>query len=216
MELSTKLCTTSWIGSVHLSLHPCILVSWIVFCSLQKVRSDVFIESLVQPCLCQGEFSKLCECLLSTDPSLEKWNSHLMACCNFLNKTSKMNTLYSVQLFMKVSDKLLITSVPGWFWNLEDISIFLTFDPVLFHRTSFELAWCAPTTSSHQEPLPTWISMLGSTICQRVVSTLSLIQMSVSGGKFPTQNGPIGRAHQKSEFGSQWSLQILPSMYVFH
>ena len=70
--------------------------------SLQNVSSDIFVEAVFLPCLQSGKLGQLQDQLTVVDPSFDSWNIYLTATCRYLNKNQYINTLYYMQLFMKV------------------------------------------------------------------------------------------------------------------
>ena len=60
------------------------------------------MEAVFLPCLKSGKLGQLQDQMTVTDPSLDSWISFLTATCRYLNKNQYTNTLYYLQLFMKV------------------------------------------------------------------------------------------------------------------
>ncbi len=70
------------------------------------MNSDTFVEAVLLPCLRAGCVRQLQNHMTQIDPSLDLWSPYLTAACRYLNKNQLVNTLYQVQLFMKVRHQL--------------------------------------------------------------------------------------------------------------
>ena len=85
------------------------MVIWVlVLCTyFQRCSTEVFIETLLAPCMKQGTLNKLQNEMIRLDPTLNVWSAYLTASCRYLNKNSLNHVLYHFQLFMKVMDGVL-------------------------------------------------------------------------------------------------------------
>ncbi|XP_076098495.1 uncharacterized protein LOC143068375 isoform X2 [Mytilus galloprovincialis] len=66
-----------------------------------KCSSEVFVEALLVPAISCGEWAKLVDQMVMTDPSLERWNLYLKSTCKYLLKQKLHYILYEFQLVMK-------------------------------------------------------------------------------------------------------------------
>lgn len=67
------------------------------------MNSEVFVDGVLMAALQAGQLNKVLDIMVHSDPSLEQWAAFLNATCRHLNKAKLINTLYTVQVFMKVS-----------------------------------------------------------------------------------------------------------------
>lgn len=71
----------------------------------KKCSSEVFVDSLLVPCIRSGEFYELVEYMLRLERSQSKMFQYYAAIGKYLEKNMYLNTLYDFQLMMKVSLK---------------------------------------------------------------------------------------------------------------
>ena len=69
---------------------------------IKKCSTDIFIESLLVPCLRNGSFFQLLELMLSLEKHQNKLYSYYGSIGKYLEKNTYLNTLYEFQLLMKV------------------------------------------------------------------------------------------------------------------
>ena len=67
----------------------------------KKCSADVFVESLLVPCLKNGEFHRLLENMFGMERSQSKLYAYYAAIGKYLEKNSYLHTLYDFQLLMK-------------------------------------------------------------------------------------------------------------------
>jgi zinc finger FYVE domain-containing protein 26 len=67
----------------------------------KKCSSDVFVESLLVPCLKNGEFYRLLENMLGLERSQSKLYTYYASIGKYLEKNAYLHTLYDFQLLMK-------------------------------------------------------------------------------------------------------------------
>ena len=68
---------------------------------MQRCSTEVFVETVLQSALLQGEMSHMVEQIQMLDPSLTKWMPYLTQSCRFLLGNRQFHVLYRVQLLMK-------------------------------------------------------------------------------------------------------------------
>lgn len=71
---------------------------------------EVFIESLFMRLVLKGKFTQLKEQMETADPTLQAWMPYLTAACKFLLRRSFHHLLYEVQVFMRVSVVVVIST----------------------------------------------------------------------------------------------------------
>ena len=158
----------------------------VIFFSLvtQKCSTDVFIDSLVEPALLCGELSKLLDQMLMLDTSLDRWSVYLTTTCRHLLKQRLFNSLYHVQLFMKVSFQLPLPRAALHESKLMDMFNSL-YHVQLFMKVSFQLS--LPRAALHESKLMDMFnSLYHMQLFMKVSFQLSLPRAALHESKFST------------------------------
>lgn len=96
-----------WSGQIWYDFpdNPCPVLVFNVCIALlcaQGVSVDAFLEGMVEPCLRHGSLRELLEQMHNHNPTMQQWMPYIMGTCRYLAKKGMHNSLYNVQIFVKV------------------------------------------------------------------------------------------------------------------